>query len=88
MENSTVSFIPASKIFDNYPEVWDMFQDTFRFSFGDANHTLYTVYTVLRHGVELIDRDNFIRESDKNQTEAVITLLQSLDPKTFIDMES
>jgi hypothetical protein len=88
MKTSTVSFIPASNIFDDYPVVWDMFQDTFRFSFGDANHTLYTVGTVLRHGVELIDKDNLISKFDKNQIEAVITLLQSLDPKTFIDLEN
>ena len=87
METTTVSFIPASKIFDKYPAVWDMFQDAFRFSFGDANHTLYTVGTVLRHGVELIDKDNLNRKSDKDQVEAVITLLQSLDPRTFIDLE-
>ena len=87
METSTVSFISASKIFDKYPVVWDMFQDIFRFSFGDANHTLYTVRTVLRHGIELIDKDNLLRKSDKDEVEAVTTLLQSLDPKTFIDLE-
>ena len=88
METRTVSFIPASKVFDKYPVVWDMFQDIFRFSFGDADHTLYTAATVLRQGVELIDKDNLVSKSDKDQLEAVITLLQSLDPKTFVDLKN
>ena len=84
MQTRTVSFIPASKLFADYPKACELFNEAFPYTFGDGYHTLHTAHTITKclFSTYTIDPD------EKAQVEAVLTRLATLGRETLIDLET